>query len=167
MAYWENFREIGDFLFLYQNVTFMGTTSKLCRRGLPAYLTGRGKIQLGLNIHIYKMDYLCTYLLTKKMRVFPEVTHEVGPFRAGSLSVLSTTAAVLLLEVQLFRQGISPKSPLQTTWPYLLDVDLDVYSVLFYQAVICYVLLVCTFVQVLWDWKMLLKWDYLQTCHNI
>jgi len=115
MAYWENFREIGDFLFLYQNVTFMGTISKLCRCGLPAYLTGRGKIQLGLNIHIYKMDYLCTYLLPKKMRVFPEVTQEEGPFRAGSLSVLSTTAAVILLEVKLFRQGISPKSPLQTT----------------------------------------------------
>lgn len=81
------------------------------------------------------------------MRIFPDVTHEVGPFRAASLSVLSSTAAVGLLEEQLFRQGIKSKV---STADYL-TLSSDVYSVLFYQAVICYVLLVCTFVQVLWD----------------
>lgn len=50
MAYWENFREIVDFRFLYQNVVFWGSTSKLCHCGLPAYLTGIGEIQLGLKI---------------------------------------------------------------------------------------------------------------------
>lgn len=61
----------------------------------------------------------------------------MGLFGADALSVLGTIAGIILLEVQLFTQGIKSKVP---------DVDYltlspDVCSVFFfYQGVICYVM---------------------------
>lgn len=61
----------------------------------------------------------------------------MGLFAADALSVLSTIVGIILLEVQLFTQGIKSKVP----GVDYLTLSPDVYSVFFfYQGVICYVI---------------------------
>lgn len=68
----------------------------------------------------------------------------MGLFAADALSVLSTIVGIILLEVQLFTQGIKSEVP----GVDYLTLSPDVYSVFFFLPgcnMLCYMLLVCTF----------------------